>query len=197
MILSDTFVKCICRNMNCGQGKWSLHSRWSFISTFTELHIHGDERWPMEVMSNACFRGVVGTRYCTAFSLTMVYSAQIPVAEYPATSPDFLTNYWLTTQCKVCTENRRSDPPSPLPPPPVSPVPPPPWFTMNCTILSSGSRCTRAHVPTTSGALLMSHAPAQFLRGTWRVSRGETRDPVLFWRLPETLCVSEWNQRWW
>ena len=25
---------------------------------FTELHVHGDERWPMEVTSNTYFRGV-------------------------------------------------------------------------------------------------------------------------------------------
>ena len=47
-ILSDTFVKCNCRNMNCALGKWSLHSRWNFVSTFTELHVHGDERWLMK-----------------------------------------------------------------------------------------------------------------------------------------------------
>ena len=26
-ILSDTFVKCICRNISCALGKWTLHSR--------------------------------------------------------------------------------------------------------------------------------------------------------------------------
>ena len=54
----DTSVKCICRNINCAQGKWRLHSRWNFPSTFTELHVHGDERWPTEVTSNTYFRGV-------------------------------------------------------------------------------------------------------------------------------------------
>ena len=39
--------------------KLELVSRWNFISTFTELHVHGDERWPMEVTSKTYFRGVV------------------------------------------------------------------------------------------------------------------------------------------
>ena len=34
----------------------SLHSRWNFFSTFTELRVHGP--WPMEVTSNTYFRGV-------------------------------------------------------------------------------------------------------------------------------------------
>ena len=29
---------------------------WKFISTFTELHGHGDERWPTEVAPNTYFR---------------------------------------------------------------------------------------------------------------------------------------------
>ena len=33
--LSDTFVKC-----NLCTRKWSLNSRWNFISTCTELHVH-------------------------------------------------------------------------------------------------------------------------------------------------------------
>ena len=57
-ILSDTFVKCICRDISRVLGKWSLHSRWNVISTFTELHVHGNERWPMEVTSNTYFRAV-------------------------------------------------------------------------------------------------------------------------------------------
>ena len=28
------------------------------ISTFTELHVHANERWPTEVTSNTYFRGV-------------------------------------------------------------------------------------------------------------------------------------------
>ena len=66
-ILSDTFVKCICRNISCALGKWSLQSRWNFISTFTELHVHGDERWPTEVtpirisaVSHACGKNSPG-----------------------------------------------------------------------------------------------------------------------------------------
>ena len=47
-IASDMFVKCICRNISCAQGKRSLDSRWTLIATSTELHGHGDERWPME-----------------------------------------------------------------------------------------------------------------------------------------------------
>ena len=35
--------------INCIQGIGSFHSRWNFISTFTELHSHGCERWPTEV----------------------------------------------------------------------------------------------------------------------------------------------------
>ena len=46
MIISDTFVTRILRNISCALGKQSLYSRWKFISTFTELHGHGDERWP-------------------------------------------------------------------------------------------------------------------------------------------------------
>ena len=62
-ILSNTFIKCICRSISCALGKWSLHSRWNFTSTFTELHVHGDERWPTEVTSNTYFRGVYPNRY--------------------------------------------------------------------------------------------------------------------------------------
>ena len=58
-ILSDTFVKCIYHNISCALGKWSLHSRWNFISTFAKLHVHGDERWPTEVTSNTYFRGAL------------------------------------------------------------------------------------------------------------------------------------------
>ena len=43
----------------CTIGKWSLHSRWNFITTFTKLHVHGDERWPTEVTSDTCFRGAL------------------------------------------------------------------------------------------------------------------------------------------
>ena len=42
----------------CALGQWSLHSRWNFISTFTELHVRGDQRWPTEVTSNTYFRDV-------------------------------------------------------------------------------------------------------------------------------------------
>ena len=48
-ILTDKFIKCIWRNIICAQVKRSLHSRWNFISTFTQLHVHGGERWPMEL----------------------------------------------------------------------------------------------------------------------------------------------------
>ena len=57
-ILSNTFVTCICHNISCALGKWSLHSRWNFISTFTELRVHGDEHWPTEVTSNTYFRDI-------------------------------------------------------------------------------------------------------------------------------------------
>ena len=37
---------------------WSLtEQQTNFISTFTELHVHGDERWPLVVTSNTYFRG--------------------------------------------------------------------------------------------------------------------------------------------
>ena len=42
--------------------KRSLHSKWNFISMFTELHVHGDKRWPMEVTPKTYFRGVAATR---------------------------------------------------------------------------------------------------------------------------------------
>ena len=58
-ILSNTLViKCIFCNISCALGKWSLHSRWNFISAFTELQVHGDECWPTEVMSSKYFHGV-------------------------------------------------------------------------------------------------------------------------------------------
>ena len=34
---SDKLIQCICRNVNCAQGKQCLHSRRNFISTFTEF----------------------------------------------------------------------------------------------------------------------------------------------------------------
>ena len=40
-ILSDTFE-------SCALGKGSLHSTRNLILTFTELHVHGDERGPMK-----------------------------------------------------------------------------------------------------------------------------------------------------
>ena len=43
-ILSDTFIKCICRSISCALGKWSLHSRWNLIST----ELHACERWPIK-----------------------------------------------------------------------------------------------------------------------------------------------------
>ena len=58
-ILADTLVRYICRNIIGAQGKRSLHWRWSFISTFAELHGHGDECWPTEVTWYVqYFRGV-------------------------------------------------------------------------------------------------------------------------------------------
>ena len=57
-ILSDKFDKCICRNISCALGKWSLHSRWNLSRLSLSLHVHGDERWPIEVTSNTYFRGV-------------------------------------------------------------------------------------------------------------------------------------------
>ena len=37
-------VRCICHNIICAQGKQSMHSRQNFISIFTELHGHADQR---------------------------------------------------------------------------------------------------------------------------------------------------------
>ena len=37
LILTDTLTQCIRRNNNFARGKQSLHSRWNFISTFTEF----------------------------------------------------------------------------------------------------------------------------------------------------------------
>ena len=45
-------MKCNCRNISWALGIWSLHSKGNFISIFIELHVHGNERWPMEVTSN-------------------------------------------------------------------------------------------------------------------------------------------------
>ena len=36
-ILSDKFDKYICRSISCTLGKWSLHSKWNVVSTFTEF----------------------------------------------------------------------------------------------------------------------------------------------------------------
>ena len=51
----DTF-RCVpeftCRKISYAQETWSLHSRWNFISTLTEWHVYGGERWPTEVTSN-------------------------------------------------------------------------------------------------------------------------------------------------
>ena len=45
--------QCICRNLNCGQKrKQILHSRWNFISTYTEFVGQCDVSWPTEVTSN-------------------------------------------------------------------------------------------------------------------------------------------------
>ena len=68
-ILTDKSVQCTCGNMNCAQGKRSLHSRCNFISTFTELRGHSRERWPTEVTSNAFFsRCPQGCTYCSMLS---------------------------------------------------------------------------------------------------------------------------------
>ena len=50
---SSTYTQGMCTR------KLELVSRWNFISTPTKLHVHGDERWPMEVTSKTYFRGVV------------------------------------------------------------------------------------------------------------------------------------------
>ena len=67
-----TFVKCIFGNISCALGKWCLHSRWNFISAFTELHVHGDERWPIELVSNSI--STVLIRRVWAFALTPIHS---------------------------------------------------------------------------------------------------------------------------
>ena len=38
-------VTCSGETAESTLGKWSLHSRWNFNSTFTELPVHVDERW--------------------------------------------------------------------------------------------------------------------------------------------------------
>ena len=48
-ILAYTVVKCICHNISCALGKWSLHSRWNLSRLSLSLHVHGNERWPTEV----------------------------------------------------------------------------------------------------------------------------------------------------
>ena len=48
----DKLVQCSCRNINCAQGKRSIHARWNFISRSLSLHGYGDERWPTEATSN-------------------------------------------------------------------------------------------------------------------------------------------------
>ena len=34
---------CICPDVNCAQGKWSLHSRWNFSPTFTSMATNADQ----------------------------------------------------------------------------------------------------------------------------------------------------------
>ena len=37
---------CICRNIGCALGKWSLHSRWNLSRLSLSLHVHGDQlKW--------------------------------------------------------------------------------------------------------------------------------------------------------
>ena len=45
-IIPDKLLQYICCNLNCAQTRPSLHSRWNFSSTFTELHDHGDRTLP-------------------------------------------------------------------------------------------------------------------------------------------------------
>ena len=66
--------------------KWSFHSRWNFISTFTELHVHGDERWPLEVTSNTYFRGVC---HCSV-RLTKATTKRAAKSEWNRTHPRVL-----------------------------------------------------------------------------------------------------------
>ena len=88
-ILSDTFVKYIRRNISCVQGKQCLHSRWNFISTSTELHGHGDERWPIDVTSKTYFRWPTevtsktyfrGVRLCLSGGRTLAMMAKVLLA---------------------------------------------------------------------------------------------------------------------
>ena len=72
-----------------------MHSRWNFISTFTELHVHGDERWlmevtsstyfrcPTEVMSNTYFRGVSWKWICSWTRRMFAFPSQFPPNPVP------------------------------------------------------------------------------------------------------------------
>ena len=100
MILSDTFVECIYRSMSCALGKWSLHSRWNFISTSTEFHVHDDEHWLMEVTSNTYFRSVRVSRAPRQLSLFLFssYTRRFfheQVVSFPTTSCLLLLHWEL------------------------------------------------------------------------------------------------------
>ena len=49
-------VQCNCHSINCAQAQQSLHSRWNFISTFTEFT--WPWRWPTVMRSYPYLRGV-------------------------------------------------------------------------------------------------------------------------------------------
>ena len=59
LILIDRLLERVCCNLNCAQGKRSLHSRRNFISISTAIHDHDDDRWPTEVTQNTSLFGDV------------------------------------------------------------------------------------------------------------------------------------------
>ena len=93
------------RNKNCAQGKQSLHPRWKqFISTFTELHSHSDERWPTEVTSNMLVSPASPSRclvkdewheLCVSIALSVVPVIIEPCQELP-TSPVRVVSFPVT-----------------------------------------------------------------------------------------------------
>ena len=50
---------------------------WNFSSTFTELHVHGDERWPTEVTSDTYFRSLRSRRLRTVPAITRGFVFQL------------------------------------------------------------------------------------------------------------------------
>ena len=68
-------IKFFCRNQNCAK---SLYSRPNFISTFTKLHSHGDNHWPMETL---LLIAMVSQKSCFFVDVQFLFISSIGHAE--------------------------------------------------------------------------------------------------------------------